>query len=220
MNILVIVESPSKVPTIKNYLGKGYKVVASYGHVRDLPKSKFGVDIEKDFEPQYINIRGKGPLIDEIKKLAKDSDAIYLAGDPDREGEAISWHLVNILGKHASKAKRITFNEITKTAVKKGAKYPRDINMNLVNSQQARRVLDRIVGYKISPLLWSNIQSGLSAGNGPDFIGLNVSLELTDKFPSHTGTGAGDDGNLHSRSSKRFLAVCSSACRSLGRTSS
>lgn len=164
MSILVIVESPSKVPTIKSYLGKGYKVVASYGHVRDLPKSKFGVDLENDFEPQYINIRGKGQLIDEIKKLAKDSDAIYLAGDPDREGEAISWHLVNLLGKHASKAKRITFNEITKTAVKKGAKYPRDINMNLVNSQQARRVLDRIVGYKISPLLWTNIQSGLSAG--------------------------------------------------------
>lgn len=164
MSILVIVESPSKVPTIKSYLGKGYKVVASYGHVRDLPKSKFGVDIENEFEPQYINIRGKGPLIDEIKKLAKDSDAIYLAGDPDREGEAISWHLVSILGKHASKAKRITFNEITKAAVKKGAKYPRDINMNLVNSQQARRVLDRIVGYKISPLLWTNIQSGLSAG--------------------------------------------------------
>lgn len=164
MNILVIVESPTKVPTIKSYLGKGYKVVASYGHVRDLPKSKFGVDIENDFEPQYINIRGKGQIIDEIKKLAKESDAIYLAGDPDREGEAISWHLVNILGKHAAKAKRITFNEITKTAVKKGAKQPRDINMNLVNSQQARRVLDRIVGYKISPLLWSNIQSGLSAG--------------------------------------------------------
>ena len=122
MNILVIVESPTKVPTIKSYLGKGYKVVASYGHVRDLPKSKFGVDIENDFEPQYINIRGKGQIIDEIKKLAKESDAIYLAGGPDREGEAISWHLVNILGKHAAKAKRITFNEITKTAVKKGAK--------------------------------------------------------------------------------------------------
>ncbi|MBR6795883.1 MAG: type I DNA topoisomerase [Clostridia bacterium] len=164
MNTLVIVESPSKIATIKGYLGKGYKVVASKGHVRDLPKSKLGVDIENDFAPEYINIRGRGDLIKELKKEAKAADRIFLATDPDREGEAISWHLSNVLGVDSSKIKRIAFNEVTKTALKEAIAAPRDIDMNLVNSQQARRILDRLVGYKISPFLWKKVKSGLSAG--------------------------------------------------------
>ena len=161
---LVIVESPSKASTIKGYLGKGYKVVASIGHVRDLPKSTFGIDIENDFEPKYINIRGKGSLINELKKEAKNADVVYLAADPDREGEAISWHLANVLGLDSKKAKRVTFNEITKPVVKAAIKNPTEINMDLVDAQQARRILDRIVGYKLSPVLWKKIKSGLSAG--------------------------------------------------------
>ncbi len=161
---LVIVESPTKAGTIKSYLGKGYKVVASKGHIRDLPKSTLGVDIENNFEPKYINIRGKGELINELKKEAKDADIVYLATDLDREGEAISWHLMNVLDLPASKAKRVTFNEITKGAIKEAVKNPKDIDMSLVDSQQARRILDRIVGYKLSPILWSKIKSGLSAG--------------------------------------------------------
>ena len=165
MSNLVIVESPSKASTIKGYLGKGYKVVASKGHVRDLPKSTFGIDIENGFAPKYINIRGKGPLINELKKEAKNATTVYLAADPDREGEAISWHLANVLGLCGSpKAKRVTFNEITKPAVKAAIKSPTEINMNLVDAQQARRILDRIVGYKVSPILWKKIKSGLSAG--------------------------------------------------------
>lgn len=164
MSNLVIVESPSKAGTIKGYLGKGYKVVASKGHVRDLPKSTFGIDIEDDFAPRYINIRGKGPLIAELKKEAKNADVVYLAADPDREGEAISWHLANVLGLDSKKAKRVTFNEITKPAVKAAIKTPSEINMDLVDAQQARRILDRIVGYKLSPILWKKIKSGLSAG--------------------------------------------------------
>lgn len=164
MNTLVIVESPHKANTIKSFLGKGYKVKASKGHVRDLPKSKLGIDIENDFEPQYINIRGKGELINELRKEAKAADRVFLAADPDREGEAISWHLANVLGLDASKTKRITFNEITKNTLKEAIKHPRDIDMNLVNSQQTRRILDRIVGYKISPFLWKHIKNGLSAG--------------------------------------------------------
>ncbi|MBR5528325.1 MAG: DNA topoisomerase I, partial [Clostridia bacterium] len=161
---LVIVESPSKASTIKGYLGKGYKVVASKGHVRDLPKSTFGIEIGEEFVPKYINIRGKGPLINELKKDAKNADAVYLAADPDREGEAISWHLANVLGLDSKKAKRVTFNEITKPAVKAAIKKPTEINMDLVDAQQARRILDRIVGYKVSPILWKKIKSGLSAG--------------------------------------------------------
>jgi len=161
---LVIVESPSKASTIKGYLGKGYKVVASKGHVRDLPKSTFGIEIEENFVPKYINIRGKGPLINELKKDAKNADTVYLAADPDREGEAISWHLANVLGLDSKKAKRVTFNEITKPAVKAAIKAPKEINMDLVDAQQARRILDRIVGYKVSPILWKKIKSGLSAG--------------------------------------------------------
>ena len=161
---LVIVESPSKASTIKSYLGSNYKVIASKGHVRDLPKSTLGVDIENNFDAHYINIRGKGDLIKEIKKEAKAANKIFLATDPDREGEAISWHLSVALGIPVEKTMRVTFNEITKTAVKTAIKNPRQINMNLVNAQQARRILDRIVGYKISPFLWKNVRSGLSAG--------------------------------------------------------
>ena len=161
---LVIVESPSKASTIKGYLGSNYKVVASKGHVRDLPKSSLGVDIENNFDAHYINIRGKGDLIKEIKKEAKNANKIFLATDPDREGEAISWHLAVALGIPVEKTMRVTFNEITKTAVKAAIKSPRQIDMNLVNAQQARRILDRIVGYKLSPFLWKNVRSGLSAG--------------------------------------------------------
>lgn len=161
---IVIVESPAKAPTIRNYLGSNYKVLASVGHVRDLPKSSLGIDIEDNFKAHYINIRGKGELIKSLKKEAKNADKIFLATDPDREGEAISWHLANTLDVDPAKTKRITFNELTKTAVKEAIKKPRDINMDLVNSQQARRILDRIVGYKLSPFLWKTIKSGLSAG--------------------------------------------------------
>ena len=161
---LVIVESPSKASTIKGYLGSNYKVVASKGHVRDLPKSSLGVDIENGFEAHYINIRGKGDLIKEIRKEAKAANKIFLATDTDREGEAISWHLAVALGIPVEKTMRVTFNEITKTAVKSAIKEPRQIDMNLVNAQQARRILDRIVGYKLSPFLWKNVRSGLSAG--------------------------------------------------------
>ena len=161
---LVIVESPSKASTIKGYLGSNYKVIASKGHVRDLPKSTLGVDIENNFDAHYINIRGKGDLIKEIRKEAKNANKVFLATDPDREGEAISWHLATTLGIPVEKTMRITFNEITKTAVKAAIKEPRTIDMDLVNAQQARRILDRIVGYKLSPFLWKNVRSGLSAG--------------------------------------------------------
>ena len=161
---LIIVESPAKANTIKKFLGGSTKVMASMGHIRDLPKSKMGIDIENDFEPQYINIRGKGDLIKSLKKEAKKAKKIYIATDPDREGEAIAWHLAKILEDEKEKITRVTFNEITKTAVKKAIKEPRDIDINLVDAQQARRVLDRIVGYKISPVLWKKVKRGLSAG--------------------------------------------------------
>ncbi|MCR5186229.1 MAG: type I DNA topoisomerase [Clostridia bacterium] len=161
---LVIVESPAKANTIKKYLGGKSKVVASMGHIRDLPKSKMGIDIENDFEPQYINIRGKASLINSLKKDAKDAKMVYLATDPDREGEAIAWHLAYLLGIDSSSVCRVTFNEITKDAVKKGINNPRKIDLNLTDAQQARRVLDRIVGYKISPVLWKKVKRGLSAG--------------------------------------------------------
>ena len=164
MSNLVIIESPYKAPAIKNYLGSNYKVFASVGHLRDLPKSSLGVDVENDFEAHYINIRGKGDLIKELKKEAKNASKIYFATDPDREGEAISWHLATLLDIPIEETKRITFNEITKTAVKAAVKEPRNIDMELVNSQQARRILDRIVGYKLSPFLWKTVRSGLSAG--------------------------------------------------------
>ncbi len=161
---LVIVESPSKAKTIGKYLGSSYKVIASVGHVRDLPKSKLGIDIENDFEPVYIPIRGKGDLIKELKKEAKAAGKIYLATDPDREGEAISWHLAYLLGIDANTPCRIVFNEITKDAIKNAVKNPRPIDLHLVDAQQARRVLDRLVGYQISPLLWRKVRRGLSAG--------------------------------------------------------
>ena len=161
---LIIVESPAKANTIKKFLGGSTKVVASMGHIRDLPKSKMGIDIEHDFEPEYINIRGKGDLIKSLKKDAKQAKKIYIATDPDREGEAIAWHLAKILEDEKDKITRVTFNEITKNAVQKAIKEPRDIDVNLVDAQQARRVLDRIVGYKISPVLWKKVRRGLSAG--------------------------------------------------------
>ena len=161
---LIIVESPAKANTIKKFLGGKTKVVASMGHIRDLPKSKLGVNIENNFEPEYINIRGKGDLIKSLKKDAKSAKQVYLATDPDREGEAIAWHLAHILDIPEDSKSRVTFNEITKNAVKKAMKEPRKIDINLVNAQQARRVLDRIVGYKISPLLWKKVRKGLSAG--------------------------------------------------------
>ena len=161
---LVIVESPAKAKTIEKYLGSGYKVTASMGHLRDLPKSKMGVDIEHGFEPQYIPVRDKKELINELKKEAKEAKTVYLATDPDREGEAISWHLKELLGLDDEKAKRVTFNEITKKVVTESIKNPRRIDQNLVDSQQARRILDRIVGYELSPLLWRKIKKGLSAG--------------------------------------------------------
>ena len=161
---LVIVESPAKVKTVKKFLGSNYEVAASNGHVRDLPKSQMGIDIENDFEPKYITIRGKGELLAGLRKAAKKADKVYLATDPDREGEAISWHLSKALNLDEKKMRRITFNEITKGAVQESIKHARDIDMNLVDEQQARRVLDRMVGYKISPLLWQKIKRGLSAG--------------------------------------------------------
>ena len=161
---LIIVESPAKANTIKKFLGGSTKVVASMGHIRDLPKSKLGVNVENDFEPEYINIRGKGDLIKALKKDAKSAKKIYLASDPDREGEAIAWHLAKILEENKEKITRVTFNEITKSAVKKALDNARNIDINLVDAQQARRVLDRIVGYKMSPVLWKKVKRGLSAG--------------------------------------------------------
>ncbi|WP_022763813.1 type I DNA topoisomerase [Butyrivibrio sp. XPD2006] len=165
-NSLLIVESPTKVKAIKKFLGSGYEVAASNGHVRDLPRSTMGIDIEHGYEPKYITIRGKGDVLAELRRQVKKADKVYLATDPDREGEAISWHLCSALKLDEADAKvqRVTFNEITKNAVKEAMKHPRDIDMNLVDAQQARRVLDRMVGYEISPLLWSKIKRGLSAG--------------------------------------------------------
>ncbi|AEB23985.1 MULTISPECIES: type I DNA topoisomerase [Bacillus] len=161
---LVIVESPAKAKTIERYLGKKYKVKASMGHVRDLPKSQMGVDIEQNFEPKYITIRGKGPVLKELKTAAKKAKKVYLAADPDREGEAIAWHLAHSLDLDLSSDCRVVFNEITKDAIKESFKHPRMINMDLVDAQQARRILDRLVGYKISPILWKKVKKGLSAG--------------------------------------------------------
>ena len=157
-------ESPAKVKTIKKFLGTNYEVDASGGHVRDLPKSQMGIGPENDFEPKYITIRGKGEILAKLRKEVKNADKIYLATDPDREGEAISWHLSKALKLEGKDVNRISFNEITQSAVKASLKQPRDIEMNLVNAQQARRILDRMVGYKISPLLWAKVKRGLSAG--------------------------------------------------------
>ena len=164
MSYLVIVESPTKVHTIKSFLDKDYEVIASMGHLRDLPKSKLAVDVDNNFEPHYIDIKGKEALIKEIKKKAKKYDKVYVATDPDREGEAISWHLAHILNLDMNDKNRVTFNEITKSAVLSGIQNPRSINIDLVNAQQTRRILDRIVGYKLSPFLWKKVRRGLSAG--------------------------------------------------------
>ena len=161
---LVIVESPAKVKTIKKFLGSNYEVLASQGHVRDLPKSQLGIDVEHDYEPKYITIRGKGDILAKLRKEAKKADRVYLATDPDREGEAISWHLSKALNLDEKKMYRITFNEITKSAVKESLKHAREIDMDLVDAQQARRMLDRMVGYRISPILWAKVKRGLSAG--------------------------------------------------------
>ena len=161
---LVIVESPSKAKTIGKFLGSNYKVVASVGHVRDLPKSKMGINIENNFDPEYISIRGKGDVIKAMRSEAKNASKIYLATDNDREGEAISWHIAFLLGIDEASANRIVFNEITKTAIQQAVKNPRAIDRKLVDAQQARRVLDRLVGYQISPLLWRKVRRGLSAG--------------------------------------------------------
>ena len=162
---LLVVESPAKAKTIEKYLGRKYMVRASMGHLRDLPKSQFGIDVEHDFTPKYINIRGKGDLIKALKKDAKAADQLSLASDPDREGEAIAWHLAYILGIDPTSDCRIVFNEITKPAIQEAVKHPRSINMDQVDAQQARRMLDRIVGYKLSPLLWRKVRKGLSAGS-------------------------------------------------------
>jgi len=164
MSDLVIVESPAKAKTIKKYLGNGYEVIASMGHIRDLPKSKMSIDFENNFQPQYVEMKGKEDVIKELKKLAKKSDKIYLATDPDREGEAISWHIAQMLGLDLNENNRVEFNEITKTGVKAGMDNPHKIDLDLVNAQQARRILDRIVGYKLSPFLWKKVRRGLSAG--------------------------------------------------------
>jgi len=164
MSKLIIVESPSKIKTIKKTLGSGYTVMASKGHVRDLPKSKLGVDTEHDFKPQYINMSDKKDLIKELKDAAANSDGVLLATDPDREGEAISWHLAHLLALDLNEPNRVAFNEITESGVKAGIAAPHKIDLNLVDAQQARRVLDRIVGYKLSPFLWKKVKSGLSAG--------------------------------------------------------
>ena len=161
---LVIVESPAKAKTIKKYLGSNYEVVASNGHVRDLPKSQMGIDVENDYEPKYITIRGKGDILSKLRKEVKKADKVYLATDPDREGEAISWHLFHTLKLNPKTTSRITFNEITKNAVKNSIKQARDIDLNLVDAQQTRRILDRVVGYRISPVLWEKVKRGLSAG--------------------------------------------------------
>ena len=164
MSKLVIVESPAKAKTIQKYLGKNYSVIASMGHIRDLPKSKFGVDVEHGFAPQYQEIKGKEELISELKSAARKADTVYLATDPDREGEAISWHLAQMLGLALDQPNRVTFNEITKSGIKNGMDAPREIDLDLVNAQQTRRLFDRIVGYKLSPFLWKKVRRGLSAG--------------------------------------------------------
>ena len=164
MSKLVIVESPAKAKTIKKYLGPGYDVIASMGHVRDLPENRLSVDIKKDFKPKYEIIKGKEKLVEELKEKAEKSDYVFLATDPDREGEAISWHLAYLLDLNTEDDNRVTFNEITKTGVTNGMEHPRSIDMDLVNAQQARRILDRLVGYKLSPFLSQKIRRGLSGG--------------------------------------------------------
>ena len=164
MSKLVIVESPSKAKTIQKYLGKDYKVTASVGHIRDLPSSRLSVDVKNDFAPKYAIVKGKEKLVKELKEMVKESDGVYLATDPDREGEAISWHLATVLGLDTDDKNRVKFNEINKTSVVKGIEHPEKIDLDLVDAQQARRILDRLVGYKLSPFVSQKIRKGLSAG--------------------------------------------------------
>lgn len=204
---LVIVESPAKVKTIKKFLGSNYEVMASQGHVRDLPKSQMGIDVDNDYEPKYITIRGKGDILAALRKEVKKADKVYLATDPDREGEAISWHLANALKLSDKEIYRITFNEITKNAVKESIKHARKIDMNLVDAQQSRRVLDRVVGYSISPLLWAKIKRGLSAGRVQS-VALRIicdrDREINEFIPDEYWT---IDANLNIKGEKKPLVA-------------
>lgn len=202
---LVIVESPAKAKTIEKYLGRNYKVVASKGHVRDLPKSKMGIDIEDDFTPNYITIRGQGETIKEIKKYAKKAEKVYLAADPDREGEAIAWHLAYILGLDIHDKNRVIFNEITKDAVKEAFKHPRAIDVNLFDAQQARRVLDRLVGYSISPILWKKVKKGLSAGRVQS-VALKLIIDREKEIKNFKPEEYWEIGGIFAKGSKRFNA--------------
>lgn len=202
---LVIVESPAKAKTIEKYLGRQYKVIASKGHVRDLPKSKMGIDIENDFEPNYITIRGQGETIKEIKRLAKKADKVYLASDPDREGEAIAWHLAHILNLDINDNNRVVFNEITKDAVKAAFKTPRKIDHNLFDAQQARRVLDRLVGYSISPILWQKVKKGLSAGRVQS-IALKLIIDRENEIKSFKPEEYWEIGGTFLKDRKKFEA--------------
>ena len=209
---LVIVESPAKVKTIKKFLGKNYEVVASNGHVRDLPKSQMGIDVEHDYEPKYITIRGKGDILAKLRKEVKKADKVYLATDPDREGEAISWHLSQALKLDGKNVRRISFNEITQNAVKASLKQPRDIDMNLVNAQQTRRILDRIVGYKISPLLWAKVKRGLSAGRVQS-VALRIICDREDEINAFLCTGRILDAGCKAQGGRRKEAVNSKVPR-------
>lgn len=202
---LVIVESPAKAKTIEKYLGRNYKVIASKGHVRDLPKSKMGIDIDNHFEPDYITIRGQGETIREIKRLASKAQKVYLASDPDREGEAIAWHLAYILGLDLNDENRVVFNEITKDAVKEAFKTPRKIDTNLFNAQQARRVLDRLVGYSISPILWKKIKKGLSAGRVQS-VALNLIIERENEIRAFKPEEYWEIGGTFLKNRRKFEA--------------
>ncbi|EHI69778.1 type I DNA topoisomerase [Streptococcus ictaluri] len=202
---LVIVESPAKAKTIEKYLGRNYKVVASVGHIRDLKKSSMSIDFDNNYQPEYINIRGKGPLINSLKKEAKQAKKVYLASDPDREGEAISWHLSHILGLDENNNNRVIFNEITKDAVKNAFVEPRKIDMNLVDSQQARRVLDRIVGYSISPILWKKVKKGLSAGRVQS-VALKLIIDRENEIKSFVPEEYWSIDGLFKKGTKKFQA--------------
>ena len=184
-NKLVIVESPAKAKTIEKILGKSYKVLSSYGHIIDLPKTKIGVDVNENFKPSYNTIKGKGPIVKQLRDAAKKADKVFLASDPDREGESIAWHIANVLKLNQDENNRIEFNEITEKAIKEAVKNPRKINLNRVNSQQARRILDRLVGYEISPFLWKMIFPNTSAGRVQS-VALKIICELEDKIKSFT----------------------------------
>lgn len=207
MSDLVILESPSKAKTVKKYLGAGYEVIASTGHIIDLPKSKLGVDVEHNFEPQYVNMKDKAEIIKELKKRAKECDTVYLATDPDREGEAIAWHLSHLLNIDEKKPVRVTFNEITKTGVQYGMSHPRTINDDIVNAQQTRRILDRIVGYKLSPFLWKKVRRGLSAGRVQS-VAVRIIVDREEEIRSFVSAEYWTvDGKFHTSSSKKLFSA-------------